>query len=226
MITDKMMTDAAEELYQALLSSLPEESECVHQFSQGFERKMNRLIRRMEHPVRHRVLQRAASIALVLFLGFMALLAVSPTVRAAVFGWVRERYENLTTYYFDGEVQQNQELMEYELGYVPEGFRETYRNSSMNETIVYYVNDSSGKMMCLTYSFVEGYYSFNAEIEDCRCESVVVNGANAEFYDKGDAQRSNAIVWVDNATNTLFSITAFMDKEDLIHIAENVKKVP
>lgn len=222
MITDKMMEEAAEELFQAMLAGLPEEEQCVHQFSERFERKMKRLIRRAEHPVFHRVLQQAASIVLVLFLGFATLLAVSPTVRAAVFGWVQERYEDLTTYYFDGQTQQNPEPAKYELGNLPEGFEEVHRKEMDYMTIIYYADDLSAQMMSFTYLHECDSYSHNVDTDDVIAEGVTVNGMSGDFYQYIDG-RSNVLVWFDDATDTLFSISAYLDKDELIELAESTK---
>lgn len=226
MITDEMMTAAAEELYQALLTSLPDEDLCDYRFSEGFERKMKRLIRQAEHPLRHRVLQRAASIVLVMFLGFVALLSVSPTVRATVFGWVREQCENYAAYHMELDCQHSQNQAIYELGYLPEGFEETHRSTSPNETNVYYTNNTTNEIMRLTYSYVEGDYAYHLEIENYRIEEVMINGGTGEFYENLNTKGANAIIWTDDSSNALFCISAFMDKTDLIYLAENLKELP
>lgn len=222
MITDKMMQEAAEELYQALLTSLPDENQCSYQFSERFERRMKRLIRWAEHPLRHRILQRVASIALVLFLGFVTLLAISPSVRAAVFGWVREQYENFAAYYFDGAQMQSIESVEYELGILPDGYVEVHRNKTQNETNIYYADNATNQIMNFTYTHRTGTYSYNLKLEGAEIVKVSVNGKEAEFYYYADGSQSNAIVWVDDENDTLFSIVAFVGKEEIITLAENI----
>lgn len=224
MITDKMMEEAAEELFQAMLAGLPEEEQCVHQFSERFERKMKRLIRRAEHPVFHRVLQQAASIVLVLFLGFATLLAVSPTVRAAVFGWVQERYEDLTTYYFDGASQQDTKPVDYEIGNLTESTVETHRKETGYQITIYYVDQVSDQIVSFTYLREYNGYSHNVDMDNAIIEEITVNGMNGDFYRYPDGE-SNLIVWVDDATDTLFSISAYLDREELIALAESVKIV-
>lgn len=222
MITDKMMTAAAEDLYQAILNSLPDESECIYQFSERFESKMKHLIRRTKHPVRHKILQRAASIALVIFLGFITLLAVSPTVRAAVFGWVKEQYENFATYYYDGDLQDTPDPMMYELGYLPAGFEEVHRNVSPSETSIYYADSVSGNVMSFTYTHEHGANTYNVKKENTTMEKVYINGHSGDFYLHTDSAESNVLVWFDNDTNTLFRITAFMTKDEIMQLAEMV----
>ena len=54
MITDEMLAQAAAELADAINESLPDPSECNHQFSPRFERKMKRLIHGTNHPIMYR----------------------------------------------------------------------------------------------------------------------------------------------------------------------------
>lgn len=225
MITDKMMQEAAEELYQALLTSLPDENQCSYQFSERFERRMKRLIRRAEHPLRHRILQRVASITLVLFLGFVTLLAISPSVRAAVFGWVREQYDSFAAYYFEGAPQNTDNLIAYELGSISLEYEEINRLVTECETTIYYLESSSGKIMTFTYTHESDSFKYHIKQDDAIIEKAIVNGCDADVYCFSDEKQSNVIIWVDRTTHTLFRISAFMDKDDLISLASSVKKL-
>ena len=57
-------------------------------FSSAFERKMKKLIRRADHPIRYRIAQAAACLLLAALLSGCTVLAVSPEARAAFVGWV------------------------------------------------------------------------------------------------------------------------------------------
>ena len=94
MITDEMLATAAKELSLAIGATFPDPSKNVHHFSLRFKRKMNQLVKKTNHPVRYLWTQRVAGFILVLFVGFMMIMTVSPTVRASVIGWIRERYES------------------------------------------------------------------------------------------------------------------------------------
>lgn len=222
MITDKMMQEAAEELYQALLTSLPDENQCSYQFSERFERRMKRLIRRAEHPLRHRILQRVASIALVLFLGFVTLLAISPSVRAAVFGWVREQYRNMATYFYEGSSNHDSASCEYELVGLPDGYEEVYRDISEDKSSIYYLDSSTKQILSFTYASSGSFSLLNIQISNASMECVIINGNEADFYYYPDGDQSNLLIWTDIESNTLFAISAFGSKNELIAMAESV----
>lgn len=226
MISDERMAEAAEELFQAMLNSLPNEDECTHEFSERFERKMKRLIRQAKHPVRHRVLQKVASIALVILIGFATVLAVSPTARAAFFGWIKEQYDSFTNYYYEGTVQEDPTSYRYALSELPDGFEEVSILEIPSETMIIYANHSNNQILHFTYSQESDRINHNIESAEYTMSTVYVNDATAFFYEAKDTSQANAIVWVDLNSNTLFRISAFWDLESLIQIAENIIKIP
>ena len=59
----------------------------------------NSWAKRQHRSIWNRIARTAAVILLVLSLSLCTLMAVSPTVRAAVINWVRELYENSTVYH-------------------------------------------------------------------------------------------------------------------------------
>lgn len=65
-ITDEMMAEAAAEMNEAMLRSLPDPDDCHHEFSRKFKRKMKRVVYRAEHLVQFRIMQRVATIFLVI----------------------------------------------------------------------------------------------------------------------------------------------------------------
>ena len=82
--------------------------------------------RKRARPIWKSALQKVAMILLVFTLSLGSLMAVSPTVRAAVVRWVTEWYETHVVYRFSGE-QIADEMPQYEVTDLPEGYAETER---------------------------------------------------------------------------------------------------
>ena len=133
MLTDAILREAAAEAERFRLSSVPEDGE-PHVFSKRFERKMQKLIRRANHPIRYQVVRAAAAVVLVIATLFGAIMAVSPEARAAVVGWIKEMF-GVYVQYSNDHVQGNDDTTsnnnnpkttraEYHLAVVPEGYRE------------------------------------------------------------------------------------------------------
>ena len=83
-LTEQIIADAAAEVNETMPAGLPEPGACDVEFSAWFHRKMKRVLHRGNHPVAYRVMQRVASVVLVLLIGFAEVMAVSPTVRANI----------------------------------------------------------------------------------------------------------------------------------------------
>ena len=78
------LLDAIHQEYGSLMAEMPE-----HDFLPEFEKKMRRMIRRANHPVRHRIVQAAACLALAVLLSGCAVLAVSPERVRRLPAWTR-----------------------------------------------------------------------------------------------------------------------------------------
>lgn len=221
MISDERMAEAAEELFQTMLDGLPDEEACSHEFSEEFERKMKRLVRQAEHPVRRRVVRKIAGIVLILFLGFVMLLTVSPSVRAAVFGWIGEYGELFTTYYFAGEIESEQR--NYELSDIPAGYAELSRSKEKDLRTTSYVNHDSSQMLVFMYSpHCEDVWIY-AMSGDYTPKKVMVDGQTADLFIPDCPEDASAICWCEMDSNTFCAISGFFSEEELISMAEKIK---
>lgn len=222
MITDEMLAQAAAELADAINESLPSPSECTHQFSPRFEKKMKRLIRRANHPTVYRALRSVVSILLVIMIGFGSTLAVSAEAREIVFGWVKQQYENFYEYFFEGEVEPT-ESAKYQPGWMPEGCDFVTSYEITGGEVYVYANER-GSLIQFTYTsdtdttkvFVEG-------VEYIK-EDVLVNGFPGEIYSATNQTDTNGIVWTNTDDNTLFFVSGDFTEDELIKIAESIEK--
>lgn len=223
MITDEMLSQAAAELADAIYDSLPNPSECNHQFSPRFEKKMKRLIRRSNHPVLYRSLRTVASIVLVIVIGFGSTLAISAEAREIVFGWVKQQYENFYEYFFEGEVEPT-ESAKYQPGWMPEGseFVTSYETAGGE---VYIYTDAEDTLIQFSYTsepnnetlFVDGVEYVN--------EDATIHNRMGEFYIAQSDDKTNGLIWTDETETVLFFVSGKYDKETLVKIAESVEKI-
>lgn len=222
-ITDEMMAEAVADMNEAMLRSLPKPEECHHEFSTRFERKMKRAIYRAEHPIQYRVMQRVASIVLVLFIGFMSILAISPTVRAAVFGWIREQYESFITYYFEDGTSPGDGPTEYYISGLTDDYAEVsafYDEEFGNFSGIY--ADPNGNMLFFSYATIPENANFFIEETGYSVDQILISGNPADLYIAEDNSKSNCIIWCDEQNNVIFYISALIDENTLISLAESV----
>ena len=222
MITDEMIAEAAAELNQALIDSLPDPHECKHQFSKKFERKMEKLIHRVNHPIRHMVLNRVASILLVILLGFTMVMSFSPTARAAVIGWIRQVYESFYSYYFETDVE-TESNYRYQIDPLPEGYIEMSYSENNGIYLVAYSNEKS--IIYLSYTEGPDPSKIFVEKEGHFVEEILVNGKIADLYISEDESMPNVILWCDQEKGCLFYISGQLNGVELKKLAESVKIV-
>lgn len=228
MITDSMLKKAAEEYANAYMADIDKKFADMppHQFSPEFERKIEKLMRKLDHPILFKLskpLYRVASIILAVFIGCGVWLSFDTPARAAFFGWIKDTYEHYFVYNYEGDNADTAAngITHYELTWIPEGYNEFDTEYSGNMISKSYVNEN-GMVYCLFYTNNTDSYLFISS-ENATEEKVTVNGIPAALYISSDPDVSNAIVW--ETGNTVFCVSGFLDKDDLIKAAESVWEV-
>lgn len=216
---DERIAKAAEGANRILLDNLPDEGECRHAFSPEFEKKMKKLLKRTEHPLRYRFFRTVAVILLISLLGASAVLTIHTEAREKLFGWMREQYLSLTSYSYDGE--EVGELKKYGLGFLPEGYEKIAEHDMQVSASVGYANDKE-QMLRFSYMHPEEGLSTYIDTQGSVKEQGVVGRNEADIYLFEDGTKGNVIVWVDAEEKVMFSISGYFSKEELIEIAENV----
>ena len=175
-------------------------------------------------PLWKNVAQKAAVILLVFSLGLGSLMAVSPTVRAAVVRWVTEWYETHVVYRFSGE-QIADEMPQCGVTDLPEGYAETERVEWPSYVSIIYqnVNDENASWIYLQYIYMQQGASSNFGIENADIIPVTVNGLEGQLYLTRDTEGADStITWIVPDENMLFAVSAALNANDILHIAESV----
>lgn len=220
-LTEQLLAEAAAEIDAAMMRGLPEPEECRPEFSRWFEQKMKRVLRRGRHPAVYRVMQRAAAFVLVLFLGFAAIMAVSPTVRASVWGWIREKYESFNRYYFEDRPADDVRNAEYYIAGLEADYELLESNGTNGNHFDVYKN-SAAEYVYFSYATNVSVEAIYIEEEGYRIEQANINGEPADIYISEDETKSNCIFWSDHDNKIMFYISGHFDADGLIALAESV----
>ena len=121
MISNEFIRQATEEYLEESMSAIPTENEIDHVFSDRFEKNMESVIKKNKHPQLKRVLRMAASFALVILLAGGSVMAISPTARAAVRGWLFGRESDAYVYRSTGSDTYEETITAYDLAETPGG---------------------------------------------------------------------------------------------------------
>lgn len=179
--------------------------------------------RRRARPLWKNVAQKAAVILLVFSLSLGSLMAVSPTVRAAVVRWVTEWYETHIVYRYSGE-DISGEMPYYEISGLPQGYTEIIRDIYEASVSVVY-ESPSGDMICFDYTHMQQGAANIIAPGDDEILDVTVNGIQGQFFLPHDPADAKTITWIDADSNLQFVVKAFCSETDILHMAESVSLV-
>lgn len=223
--TDDRLRQAAQEAGAILDGSLPAPEDCPHTFSLPFQAKMAKLLRRHKRAPARRAMRRVACLVLVCLLGSGVFLTTNAQAREAFFGWVREISENVIHYAFSGTPSpaKNPEDFRYVLPEVPEGYEVVDHWEADGVCNELYVN-SRGEYLSFDYLYNTDHSTTSLDLFSFGTEQiqVFVHGYSADFFYDPSGIESNTIVWWDRETEVMLSLSAYMDKDDLVALAESV----
>ena len=174
-----------------------------------------------KHIIWPRVRSAAACFLLAVLLPGSMILTFSVEARAAFFGWVREQYETIYAYFFEGDIE-NTNPARYELGVLPDGytFAAIYEIQG-GEAYVY--TSQNGSIVDFIYSTDPEGFHLLADAAECEHHTVTVNGMTGDLYITHDEATANMLVWTDSTKGLFFSVSAPISGDELLKLAEGVR---
>lgn len=169
-------------------------------------------------------LSRVAGILLAILLAGSAVLTFSTEARAAFLGWVRQQINSLYGYFYVGEPVAA-DPVKYELAQIPEGFTFEALLEIDGGELYLYTNDE-GIIGAFSYSTnPSGNGGIILEAVACEHRKVMVNGLPGDLYLPADGTVRTELVWMDDATGTIFTLSFPFDEDTMLEIAEYVTVV-
>lgn len=225
-ITDEELVVATTMVSEAMLRALPEPEDCIGQFTAQFEEKIEKLKKTAVRKVNSRKFARSAVAAiLVILIGFSMLCVFNTEVRAAVVTWFKETFETYTTYWFTTD---EDTLPQYELMVIPDGFELVYEAASDHMCVMAYQRGNDVKDS-FTFDYAvannDTLLTIHTLYANYKTESVIINGCFGELYISDNPEESSTLVWLDETTNIVFTLSSYMGRDDMLHIANNVNLV-
>ncbi|CCJ33573.1 DUF4367 domain-containing protein [Caloramator australicus] len=218
--TDDMLKEAVIKAGIYEIEALPTDDEIEHEFSNDFERKMERLIRRSKTRnliggmafLRRRVVALIAAI-IILFASAMSVSAV----RAAVFEFITEVYEKFTHIFFN-ESRSSQDAADgfaiYEPAYIPEGFKLVNKNT---DGLVLLEYEKENDFISYSQQCLENV-SISINTEGVKLEELEFKGLPAKYYSNQGVQN---LLWYDE--KYMYMVSSTLDRDIVFKIAESVE---
>ncbi len=224
-IFDLILTDALKESMKIEFEEIDKlTAEETHEFSPQFEKKMRKLINSIGRKDRIKKFKRfAAKSVVVLSIVFTLIfggLLTQPEVFASVQNVFRsvfdthDRYdyvgEELTTENFDNNIR---------LGYVPDGYNLSEGFYTSINVALYYKNETDD----ITFEYgIADFISTSFDNEHSSYSSFYYNDVEYHYYESNDNDFKSRLVWYKDGY--IFGVYAHLSKEELVKIAENIKK--
>lgn len=189
--------------------------------SPALDASIQKLCRKAAHPYFRKFLHSAAALLLAAATAGGMLLATSPQARAAFWGWVKEISRNTISYQYSGGTVKNTHSLHYALSSIPSGYTE-YLASPQDGFLIY--ENENGELLNFIYTEKSDEKSLLIDSENSVVHIVSFGNYSAELLFPFDSTKAPAIIWTDEY-DTLLIISGFFSEDELIHLAEGVKKI-
>lgn len=199
----------------ALVETLPDpefEPSVAHR--NAIQRMIDRSYRKGR---RHVFYRRAATVAAVIVILFSTILATNVHARETIVHWLRQVFPDHVLYQFFGEPVDD--LHQYTIGWIPEGFELTEYGSDETE---YYVYEKNSEMVIIEFrkgGTVE-YTDFSG-FEDSSMMDMVINGKETFIYQDLSGNEVNLTIF-DQEYNMLIELDTNIGFEQTVKIAEGI----
>ena len=224
MISNFLLRQATEEYHEESMSAIPTENEIDYVFSDRFEENMKSVIKKNNHPQLKRVLRMAASFALVILVASGSVMALSPTARAAVMGWLFGQDGTTFSYTSMGEESESDVYYKYDLAEIPEGYFLWQEIVDESQSIMLYAEEEKGHLLKVTGSPNDGTGAMFLLTTTDEKSTVQIGDITADFYQSSTADSSSGLAWIDPDTDYLICLDGFFSKEELIEMAQSLVK--
>lgn len=185
---------------------------------------MKSVIKKNNHPQLKRVLRMAASFALVILVAGGSVMALSPTARAAVIGWLFGQDGTTFSYTSMGEESESDVYYKYELPQIPEGYYLWQEIVDESQSILLYAEEETGHLLKVTASPNDGTSAMFLLTTTDEKSTVQIGDVTADFYLSESEDVSSGLAWVDPENDYLICFDGFFSKEELIELAASLVK--
>lgn len=222
-ITDDMLWEFAPQEERFLLHHFPQNPESVHVFSKEFERKMRALIRQEKRsPFLKVFILQSKRVAVVVFsatlIAFTAVMSID-ALRVKFFKMVQNIFEKYSTISYEPVENTciiETGFMEYEPTYIPSGYSLVNERVFTDSKHLTYKNSENDGIFFAQTLLEQA--DFDIDTEHAILQTIQINGEEAYYLPN---ETIELIIWDDGVYS--FQVSAHLDKEELIKIAESIK---
>lgn len=228
-VDDEFLYQHMPKLEEKLMKAYPEEEEIAHEFSEGFEKRMEKLLTRVRQKERYGIpIKTGARIAAAVALILAGSVAVSVNTDALNLERIKEKLYEYTQVIHKKETEKKYYAPEEKVGefvplypaYIPEGYELTIEDSDGTFLFLSYEN-SEGTGFIIDQEQVKDGMVVGEDNEYVREEKADILGYDGRICYKEDGQ---VHIWWESE-NTLYLVGSnSFGKEELLKICESLKQ--
>lgn len=201
---------------------IPDEDEIEYEFSERFNKKMDKLFNRIERNCNYptvRLSKRIITVLAAILIVFAGLMSVS-AIREPIVNFVLEFFEEHIDFGFSGDVSQK---IEYEYGFseIPEGFELTVKNNEGGTVYTEYTNTHTGDIIILTQSITDGN-SLTVDSEHGNTSVEQIGETSVFLYD-GIEQDYFQASWTSETYSLILIYYGDIEKEVFLELVKSIK---
>lgn len=182
------------------------------QFSKSYERKMKKLFNKMRNDKYHRFTTNTVKVlvAAAIIMSIATTAFAIPTTREYIFN----HFKNYAVYTV-ADVDKAEQIEPISVGYLPDGFVQSYEDSALDRKTIFYENGNE-------WIYIDKYRIDSSVFKDNEYnnyETVQINGIDyiCSVNDDGNTE----MIW--NNGEYVYSIYSSLNMNELLTIAENLK---
>lgn len=218
-----------EELFNALrevaseeFAHIPNEEDIAYEFSERFNKKMDKLFKKIERNCTYptvRISKRIITILAAILIIFAGLMSVS-AIREPIVNFIVEKYEIFVEFFFSGDIS---EQIEYEYGFseIPDGFDLVTKTSDYDIVHSEYKNETTGDEIVFTQTITDGL-SLSVDNEHGTITNESINNVEVCVYKHENGKYIQA-----NWTSQTYSLTLIyygdIEKDEFLKLIESIE---
>ena len=218
-----------EELFNAFrqvaseeFAHIPNEEDIEYEFSERFNKKMDKLFKKIERNCTYptvRISKRIITVIAAVLIIFAGLMGVS-AIREPIVNFVLEFFEEHIDFGFSGDISQEIEY-EYSFSEIPEGFELVTKTCDYDIVYSEYKNETTGDEIVFKQTITdEKWISLDNKHGTTTIEFIDGVEIHIYEYDSGNYIHAN---WIKKSYSLFFAYYGDITKEEFIDLVKSIK---
>lgn len=221
-MTREELFNAFREVASKEFAHIPDEDDIEYEFSERFNKKMDKLFKKIERNSNYPTVghsKRIITVLAAILIIFTGLMSVS-AIREPVVNFIVEKYETFIELFFWGDTS---EQIEYEYGFskIPKGFE--LINKTNSDGVVYseYKNAETEEVIILDQSITDGsWISIDNEHGETTIE--IIKGNKTYIYTNNNGEKIQAI-WIKGTYYFILTYYGEIEKNEFIDLISTIE---